>query len=431
MCRVLVAIVLMAAVSGGARGDDVKPKDDLKAQVDHLVGQLNSRELNKRNEVEEQLIGLGPKILDLLPTFKDGADAAKRDAVARVRQRLEHDFAVQSTQAATITLHVANKPLSEVLAEFTRQSGNKFKDVRRQMGQEVPDPKVTFDFEKILFWEALDKTLDQANLTIYHFADSDALGIVARGEKQLPRTGHASYAGPLRLEATQLAAERDLRATPGSGSLKLTLEIAWEPRMRPINLQQPLADIKAVDDRGNAIQVEATAGQLERPVDATGTATEFIVPLANPPREAHKIASFKGKLRALLPAKIEAFEFTALKTAKKVEERKAGVTVTLDEVRQNNDAWEVRVRVRFDKTSGALESYRGWIFNNEAYLVGTDGKKLTHSGFELTKQTPDEVGVAYLFDLPNGPEALTFVYKTPAMLNSVPLSYELKDLLLP
>ena len=429
MCRFLVAIVLMAA--GAAPGDDPKPKNDLKAQVEHLVGQLNSPELNKRNEVEGQLIGLGPKILDHLPTFKDGADAAKRDAVARVRAQLEREFAEHSTQAATITLHAANKSLSEVLAEFTRQSGNKFKDVRRQMGQEVPDPKVTVDFDKTLFWEALDKTLDQANLTIYHFAESDALGIVARGEKQLARTGHASYAGPLRLEATQLAAERNLRSDSDGGSLKLTLEIAWEPRMRPITLQQPLADLKAVDDRGNAIPIEAAAGQLERPVDAAGTATEFIIPLANPPREAHQIASLKGKLRALLPAKVEAFEFTSLKTAKKVEQRKAGVTVTLDEVRQNNDAWEVRVRVRFDKTAGALESYRGWIFNNEAYLVVTDGKKLTHSGFELTKQTPDEVGVAYLFDLPNGPDALTFVYKTPAMLNSVPLSYELKDLPLP
>jgi hypothetical protein len=435
MCRFLLVIVLIAAGAGGSSGDDVKPKNDLKARVEELVKLLNAPELSRRNDAEEQLIKLGPDILDLLPTFKEGGpatEAQKRDTVAKIRQQLEKEFAERSTQAATITLHAANKPLSEVLAEFTRQSGNKFKDVRRQMGQEAPDPMVTVDFDKTLFWEALDKTLDGANLTIYHFAESDALGIVARGEKQLPRAGHASYAGPLRLEATQLTAERDLRAGLDDSSLKLTLEIAWEPRMRPITLQQPLADIKAVDDRGNAIQIVAAGGrQLERPVDAAGTATEFIIPLVGPPREAHKIASLKGKLRALLPAKIEAFEFTGLKTAKKVEQRKAGVTVTLDEVRQNNDAWEVRIRVRFDKSAGALESYRGWIFNNEAYLVGADGKRIVHSGFETTKQTQDEVGVAYLFDLPNGPDGLTFVYKTPAMLSSVPLRYELKDLPLP
>jgi hypothetical protein len=428
MWRFLIAIVLVAAEAGGVNGEE------LQSQVDRLVKQLTSPELSKRNDAEEQLISLGPKILEKLPTFKDGAAAAnaqKRDSVARIRQTLEKQMAEHSTQSTTITLRAANKPLSEVLAEFTRQTGNKFKDVRRQMGQAVADPKVSVDFEKIPFWEALDKTLDQANLTLYHFAENDALGITARSENQHPRFGRAAYAGALRLDATRLAAERDLRAAGNNSSLKLTLEIAWEPRMRPIILQQALADLSAVDDRGNAIQIDGREAELERPVDATGTATEFLIPLANPPREAKKIASLKGKLRALLPAKIESFEFADVKNAKKVEQHKADVTVTIDEVRQNDAGWEIRVRIRFDKTAGALESFRGWVFNNEAYLVAADGKRISHSGFETTKQADDEVGVAYLFDLPNGPDGLTFVYKTPAMLNSVPLDYELKDLQLP
>jgi hypothetical protein len=425
MWRFFVAIALVAAEAGGASGEELRP------QVERLVKQLNSQELNERTDAEGQLIALGPKILEFLPTFKDGegaAEAQKRESVARIRGRLEKEMAEHSTQTTTITLHAANKPLSEVLAEFTRQTGNKFKDVRRQMGQEVADPNVSIDFEKTPFWEALDKTLDQAKLTLYHFAENDALGITARGESQLPRFGRAAYAGALRLDATRLAAERDLRAAGNNSSLKLTLEIAWEPRMRPIILQQALADLRAVDDRGNAIQIDGHEAELERPVDATGTATEFLIPLANPPREAKKIASLKGKL---LPAKTESFEFADLKNAKKVEQHKADVTVTIDDVLKNDAGWEIRVWVRFDKTAGALESFRGWVFNNEAYLVAADGKRVSHSGFETTKQTDDEVGVAYLFDLPNGPDGLTFVYKTPAMLNSVPLDYELKDLPLP
>jgi hypothetical protein len=407
---------------------------ELRQKVDRLIRQLSSAELSRRNEAEDQLIALGPDILELLPAPKEGGaagDAARRDAIARVRRTLEQKFAERSTQGSTVTLHVSNKALSEVLTELTRLTGNKLKDVRQQMGQELPNPKLSLDFDKTPFWEALDNVLDKANLTIYHFAESDALGIVARGEKQLPRAGRASYAGPLRLEATRLVAERDLRAQSQTSSLKLTLEIAWEPRMRPITLVQPLADLKATDDRGRPIQIESTQAQLERGVDAAGTATEFLIPLVNPPRDAQRIGSLKGKLRALLPAKIESFEFADLKTAKKIEQKKAGVTVTLDEVRQNNEAWEVRVRVKFDKTAGALESYRGWIFNNEAFLLGAGGKRIGHSGFETTKQTEDEIGLAYLFDLPDGPDKLKFVYKTPAMLNFVPLNFELKDLPLP
>ena len=200
--------------------------------------------------------------------------------------------------------------------------------------------------------------------------------------------------------------------------------------MRPIVLRQVLADVKATDDRGQPIPI-AGAGELERPVDAAGTATEFVIPLVDPPRTVGKIASLKGRMHALLPGKMESFEFGNLKAAKGVAQHRAGVTVTLDEVRKNNDAWEVRVRVQFEKTGGALASYRGWILNNPAYLVGADKKPIAYSGFETTKQTDNEVGIAYLFDLPKGPAGLTFVYKTPATLDSVLLDYELKNLPLP
>ena len=86
---------------------------------------------------------------------------------------------------------------------------------------------------------------------------------------------------------------------------------------------------------------------------------------------------------------------------------------------------------RFGNAANALESFRSWIFNNEAYLVGPDNQRIARTGFETTRQTKDEVGIAYKFDLPNGPAGLTFVYKTPALLTLVPLEYEFKNLPLP
>ena len=48
------------------------------------------------------------------------------------------------------------------------------------MGQEVTNPKLTVDFSKTPFWQALDQTLDQAKLTVYPYAGKDELGIMAR-----------------------------------------------------------------------------------------------------------------------------------------------------------------------------------------------------------------------------------------------------------
>jgi hypothetical protein len=39
--------------------------------------------------------------------------------------------------------------------------------------------------------------------------------------------------------------------------------------------------------------------------------------------------------------------------------------------------------------------------------------------------------MAYYFDLEDGPQGLTFVYKTPAVVTLLPVEYELKDLELP
>jgi hypothetical protein len=428
----LAALAMMLVLLTPIAAPQDAAADELKAEVNRLVHRLNAPELSQRTEAEEKLIALGPRILDLLPKYSNqtpAAEAQRRETIARIRERLQRQLAEQSMRASTVTLHGA-RSLADALAEISRQTGNKLKDVRQQMGQEISNPQVTANFDKTPFWQALDQTLDQAGLTVYPYAGKDELGIMARAESALPRSSRASYAGPLQFEATRLDATRDLRVRD-SASLKILMEISWEPRLRPITLQQPLADIRAVDDQGNDIPVAETEGQLERAVDPTGTATEFQLPLVAPPRSAKAIASLRGKIRALLPGKIEAFEFSDLKNAKKVEQHRAGVTVVLDEVRQEGDTWEVRIRARFDNAANALESFRSWIFNNEAYLVGSDNQRIAKTGFETTRQTKDEVGIAYKFDLPNGPAGLTFVYKTPAMLTLVPLEYEFKNLPLP
>ncbi len=406
--------------------------DDLKAQVKHLVRQLSDADLSKRTAAEEQLLALGPKILDLLPVYDEktpATEAQRRESVNRVRDRLQRQAAEEATRGSTVTLK-AHKPALEILAEIARQTGNKIKDARGQMGQEATNPTIDVNFDKTPFWPALDQTLDLAKLTLYPYTGADELGVVALGDNALPRSAHVSYAGPLRFEALRLDSQRDLR-TQGSSLLRLGIEVSWEPRLRPITLQQPLADVRTVDDQKANVAVEHSEGQLERMIDPVGTATELQIPFVAPPRSAKMLATVHGKLKALLPGKVETFEFTDLKNAKKVEQHRAGVTVVLDEVRQDGDAWEVRIRVRFENPGIALETFRSWIFNNEAYIVGADNQRISHAGFETTRQTQDEVGVAFKFDLPGGPDKLKFVYKTPTMLNNMPLEYEFKDLPLP
>ena len=134
---------------------------------------------------------------------------------------------------------------------------------------------------------------------------------------------------------------------------------------------------------------------------------------------------------AMIPGRIETFRFTKLAGAKNVEQRIAGVTVTLEEVRKNNEAWEVRMLARFDDAGDALASHRTWIFSNEAYLEGPDGKPIAYDTFETTRQGKNEVGVAYLFNPDEPLDKLSFVYKTPGVIVTSGFDYELKDIRLP
>jgi hypothetical protein len=227
-----------------------------------------------------------------------------------------------------------------------------------------------------------------------------------------------------------VTAERDLR-NPKNQVLGVTVEITWEPRLSPISLQQRMADVSAVDDSGNPVPVGTEEAELEIPVEPEAMAKEVRIPLGLPPREVKQIARLAGTFTALVPGKVETFRFKDLEKAKDVRQRVAGVTVTLEGTRKNNKIWEVRMRVSFDEASGALQSHRNWIFENEAFLEDPDGRQVVHGTFETTRQTKNEVGVAYLFR-PEGPLAdYTFVYKTATAILSTQFKYEMRDIKLP
>ena len=423
-CLLLIGSLLAGQVATPAG-------EDLKTEVRRLVRQLDAPQLAQREAAEAELLERGPAVLDLLPPATDRTPAEVQQRLGRIRQRLQQAAADASTNASTITLHADATPLSQILIAFQRQSGNAIVDYRRQFGQPVTDPKLTVHFDKTPFWPALDQLLDQAGLTLYLYAQPRTIGVVAAwGQKRGERVGHASYSGPFRFEPVSLVARRDLRVADGQ-SLVVTLEAAWEPRLRIISLVQRMADVRAVDQRGDPLPVADPAAQPEAPLSGEAPAVKLDLPLRLPPREVRQIASLKGKLLATVPGKIETFRFSKLTDAKNLEQRIAGATVTLEQIRKNRQGWEVCMKVRFDDAGDALASHRQWVFSNEACLEGSDGKPIAYDSFETTAQGKNEVGVAYLFNTTRPLEELTFVYKTPGTIVTSSFEYELKNISLP
>lgn len=424
-CLLWTVTVLIGQAS--ARPADTHPTS--VAEVRRVVRRLDAAQLAEREAAERQLIELGPAILNDLPSPSAAVSAEVRQRLERVRLVLQRRQAESTAEPSRVTFQAQSTPVATVLSELARQSCNPIHAVEQRLGRAL-DEKVSVDWTKTLFWQALDETLDRAGLDVYPYGEQRGLSIVARTVADYRRGARAVYCGPFRIEPTSIDARRNLR-NPSSAALRLTLEVSWEPRIRPINIKQRLADLTAVDEKGQPLTAGGESGELEATIQPNDTAKEFQLSLPLPPRNVRQIASLKGRLTALLPGREEAFRFDDLVRAVNVEKRVAGATVVLEGMRRVDDGWEARVQVRFDRTAGALESYRGWIYLNEAWLEDPQGKRIRFRSQEATRQTETELGLAYSFQAPALLDGYHFVYRTPVSILSEGFDYELRAIELP
>jgi hypothetical protein len=428
---VTTLVLISGIVLGQAAEAPAASSEALAAKVKALVKQLDSNAIADREAAEKGLAAIGPDVLPLLPSVTKNMPAEVQNRLGRVRNALVKAEVEAATKPALVTLS-GEMPASEAIAAIAKQTGNKLVDYRERFNQEGTDPKIKVALEKVPFWQALDTILDAASLTIYNYDEEQgALAYTSRGADAAPRLGRGSYSGLFRLEPTRIEATRDLR-NPAMHALKLTVDAVWEPRVRPIVLEVPLGDAAATDENGSAIAIESGEGTLEVPVETSNTAVEIEFPLAAPTRNVKTLASLKGKLNAVLLGKVETFEFADIDKARAVEQERGGVTVIVESCRKNGDVYDVSMRVRFDRAANALESHRGWIYDNESYLLDAKGNRIDSAGLEATLLDVNAVGLSYKFDLDNAsPAGCKFVYKTPAAIIRIPIDFELKGIDLP
>lgn len=430
LLRTLFAVSLLAGSAMPLPGAAADELADRAIEVRLLVRQLNAPQLEQRNAAEQQLLDMGAGVLEQLPPVNDRMPAEVRHRLGRIRQQLQSAGAVAAVASSRVTLQGQELPLADVLQTIEEQTGNRIDTEQQQIEPAVGARTVDVDFDQTPFWQAVDYLLDQSNLNAYFYAGEQALTLVNRVPGQQPYTGRISYAGAFRFEPLRVSAVRTF-AHPDNAMLRLELLIAWEPRLRPIVLRQPLDKITATAANGTQFTPPTTQGELNAEVQRGVSAVQLTLPLELPPRSVDQFTSIQGELKALLLGSREAFRFPEIAAARQTSVRHGDVIVTLDGVRQHNKLWQVQVRIAFAAAEGALESHRDWITDNPCYLVDAAGKRYDNLGLNLTMRTNNEVGFAYLFDLPQGPQGLTLVYETPTAIVDLPIKYELKEIKLP
>ena len=434
----LAAWLTLATLACHAVSAEPTGEDNLASEVAELIPDLAADDAATRNAARQKLLALGgttatagQRLLDELPKPTDQMPAAVREALTQIRKLTADRLAKLATNESRVTLDVVQAPLEDILAEIEKQTGNRLVDLRKQFGQKADGRLITIDFDNAPFWEAMDLLLDEAGLGVYSYSGESALGLVGRQPGVSPRSAAAAYAGPLRIEAVRIVATRNLRQAAGK-SLNILLEVSWEPRLTPIAMSQPLADVVAMSESGTQLSMAQPEQTIDIETSTGSQTTEITLPMVLPSRDTLVIDSLVGKLQAVVPGRTVEFRFDKLKDLKEpAKQTEGGATVVLSDLRKNNEIWELHMRLKLDKAGDAFASHRGWVFNNFTWLEDKDGKQIEHAGFETTMQKGNEIGIAYLFDLPNGPDGLTWVYRTPTAILRFPVEYELNHIPLP
>lgn len=336
------------------------------------------------------------------------------------------------------TLQSQAIPLAKALAALAEQTGN-FVEDRRQVKEQTP---IKLDLKKVPFWPALDAIARAADARVSLYEKDGKIALVDGPYLVLP----VSYSGLFRVTVRRLALIQNLE--PEAHFCNVSLEVAWEPRFRPLFMETQPDSLVVQDDKGRVVEVPEEGKGMA----AVGgrTATELPLRLAAPHRSATKLALLKGKLHVVGPTKMLTFTFARLhkveKPAEALKETREGVSVSLRQFlneggEEGEQLWKAKLLLEYPTTGPKFESFQSWLLNNQIYLEKEkDGirQRVPPILTETDEQTEDKAIVTYRFgDEPDKRVLLgkfsdwKLVYRTPGRIAAVPIAFELKDLPLP
>jgi len=426
--RLLASLALLAPLYWSDAQAQTETADAaLRDRVLQLIERLDDPKPEARDEAEARLIKLGAKALPLLPDPASVTSKERKERLEKVRATLRQAEEEVSTGASRVTIQAKGIRLSEAIGSIQKQTGNGISDLREQLGAEVTNPAFDLDIHDVPFHEALDRVAKLAEVSLNTSTGDGTIGITAGTPSKDPLI---QYVGPFRVAFKQFTELRDLQA--GTAAASAQLEVAWEPRLRPMLLTLKSDGLVVKDDKNREVKPQAMMESNEVVLRPENPAVEMNLNLEAPDRSAVKLSSFRVKAEVTLPAGIKTFRFPSL-AQENVALKQGDVSATLQNVEIDEQVWKVNVELVYPGNGPAFESYRQGLFNNRIWLQKADGSRFEHNGgFSNTSSDGGKLGFEYLFvDAPGKPTDYQLVYETPSKVVTIPLEFEFKNVPLP
>ena len=401
---------------------DKTPVAAIRDAVSGLVEQLSAATLAERTQAADRLVALGPDVLPFLPAPDLLSSVAARQAIRSVRVRLEHEAARRSIVASTLTLS-GDFALTELARQIEEQTQN------RSLPSDLK-PTVKVDWKQTPFWEAVE-SLKSEKLELRF--SSELSGFQWRPLSASAASDRVQRHGPFRLTVLPITTR-----APEAGQTRLwqcSIGVSSEPRIRPLFLRYAAGDFSLRGSNDETLTPYDADARVELPLGNGGRESRVELRFVGTDKIPDAVR-VRGQVKLLVAAAEQPIEFADIAVARGIARRRAGVTVTVTNVRFSKDdaakgkhSAAVRVTVTYDAAVNAFESHQTWIFHNQVFLEDRTGKRTTQNGgFETLFQNEGSFGVEYHFDdLNDAALHAKFVYLAPTLLIEVPIAIDVAD----
>jgi hypothetical protein len=304
------------------------------------------------------------------------------------------------------------------------------------------------------FWTAIDALAKQCSLSWQCEGSPARLRLsLAPPSHPAPTFGRggklATESNAFRI-ALRSALPRDVVGQEARQLMRLELDVAAEPRLRPLFLKCAFAELRATGIRrakGESVsreepwppfspdaKLELTFGQGRRQMT-------FPVDFRLPPGDDWSALCLSGKLQIETAAAEEPIDFPVGLDSRGVSRRRGGVKVKVaqweTDANSNDRDLTVRATIGYDTGGPAFESHRSWMLSNIACLIRVapdkdkpraDAELLKPSQHEIDLQPEGKIVVTYRFEkLPHPAAEYRFRYVAPTLILNVPVEFELRD----
>jgi hypothetical protein len=382
--------------------------------VEQWIERLGSSDFRQREEAARALSALGEQALPALRKAQKHPDP-------EVRRRLED--LIPSLEAAAllapkrVTLHVTNRPLKDVIAALSKQTG--YKILSTSQDAERDRLVYSFQLDHVPFWEAMQKVCEATGAVLQGTYYGDDVIRLMDQDQFVPfvsndgafRVTALNFSYGRNIQFGQLARNQVPAEVRSSEYLYLSISVSVEPRLPLLSVGQVKLTV-AEDEQKNSLVPPAVNGIQYGPRFYYGGGYRSFsqhvqTGLAWPSKTAKTLKLVRGIIPVtLLAEQRPSIVVEDILKAKGKKLQGDGTQLDVDEVGEapkgmvfgNGKAYQVRLSLRDTRPDNPNDYTWVQSLAQRLDLFDAKGNKLTPRGYNWQETTPNSVkGATFTF----------------------------------